>query len=302
MSEPLRIQQIRQFLIAAETGSFRAAASATFRSAAAVSTAMRDLERQIGSRLFEDGQRAKLTPIAQVLRPLFAELLGTHDRVVNDVKHLANAEAGSVSIAVVPFLAEEWLPNLLLEFLSAYPGVNVTVTDERSRQIQRLVAEGIVDIGICAYVFDDPGLRFHPIAVDTFGIGCSKTHSLARSRRPVTWKVLKGERLIANDAFETLHIQGLGDRVKNTKMSVSSRPSLMNCLRQNLGITVLPRLTKPEWAEDVCFVPLVQPRVTRQIGMMTRQGQTLLPVAVNMLAMTAKSLREYATHKGATAL
>ena len=60
MSDTFRIQQLRQFLIAAESGSFRAAASGTFRSAAAVSTAMRDLELQVGAPLFEKGQRARL--------------------------------------------------------------------------------------------------------------------------------------------------------------------------------------------------------------------------------------------------
>jgi DNA-binding transcriptional LysR family regulator len=236
-----------------------------------------------------------------MLLPLFAELLSTHDRVVHDVKQVANAEAGSISIAVVPFLAEEWFPTLLLEFLAVHPGINVTVCEEWPRQIHRLVAEGTVDIGICASVFDDPNLRFHPVAVDTFGIGCADTHPLARNGGAVTWKALNGERLIGNDSFATLKLHGLGDRVEKTVMWVSSRPSLMNLLRRNVGITLMPRLTKPEWAKGVAFVPLVQPRVTRQIGIMTRQGQTLLPAATNMLAMVAKSLRDYATRKGAAA-
>jgi DNA-binding transcriptional LysR family regulator len=56
LTEAFRIQQMRQFLIAAETGSFRAAASGTSRSAPAVSTAMHDLELQVGAPLFEKGE------------------------------------------------------------------------------------------------------------------------------------------------------------------------------------------------------------------------------------------------------
>lgn len=298
MLEPLRIQQIRQFLLAAEHGSFRAAAAATFRSAAAVSTAMKDLERQIGSPLFEDGQRATLTPLARVLRPLLAELLSTHDRVLSDARQMANAEAGSISIAIVPFLAEEWFPPVLMDFLSLHPGVTVKVTDERSWQIRNLVAEGAVDIGICARLIDDTKLNFQPIAVDTFGIGCAASHPFAR-RRAVTWRMLAGERLIANDAFETLNVYGLGERIGRPAMSISSRPSLMKCLRDGVGITVLPRLTKPEWAEGVTFVPLAQPKVTRQIGIMTRHGQTLLPIAGKLIALMAGSLEHYAERKGA---
>jgi DNA-binding transcriptional LysR family regulator len=57
MADPFRIQQVRQFLIAAESGSFRAAAAGTFRSSAAVSTAMHDLEVQVGAALFDVSAR-----------------------------------------------------------------------------------------------------------------------------------------------------------------------------------------------------------------------------------------------------
>ena len=159
MSDTFRIQQLRQFLIAAESGSFRAAASGTFRSAAAVSTAMRDLELQVGAPLFEKGQRARLTPLGEALSPMFAELLRMHDRVVSDVRQLAKAERGSLSVAVVPFLAEEWFPAILRGFLVSHPNIAIKVTDERSRHIRRLVAEGSADIGIAAKMVDDPNCR-----------------------------------------------------------------------------------------------------------------------------------------------
>ena len=133
MPEPLRIQQIRQFVITANTGSFRAAATGTFRSQAAVSAAMRDLERQIGARLFEQGRRARLTPLAQMLYPIF-KLLATHDRVLIDARQLAQAERGSISLAVVPVLAEEWLPTFLSEFVRDYPNVRIQARPTSARR------------------------------------------------------------------------------------------------------------------------------------------------------------------------
>lgn len=58
MPTPLKIQHLRQFLLAADHGSFRQAAQGTFRSQAAVSAAMQDLEQQLGAPLFEPGKRA----------------------------------------------------------------------------------------------------------------------------------------------------------------------------------------------------------------------------------------------------
>ncbi len=300
MSETYRIQQLRQFLIAAESGSFRAAASGTFRSAAAVSTAMRDLELQVGAPLFEKGQRARLTPLGETLTPLFAELLRTHDRVVSDVDQLAKAERGSLSVAVVPFLAEEWFPAVLRGFLVSHPDVAIKVTDERSRHIRRLVAEGAADIGIAAKLVDDPKLTFNPIAADAYGVACRFDHPIARRKAPLTWSQLTGEKLIGNDGFETLVGHGLGEWIENPVISVSSRTSMMDCVRQGVGITILPRLTKPTIAQDIVFVPLVKPKVTRLVGIITRRGQTLLPAARDMYDLVEAQLRLYAKAHGAT--
>ncbi|HEY4140383.1 MAG TPA: LysR family transcriptional regulator [Pseudolabrys sp.] len=300
MSDTFRIQRLRQFLIAAESGSFRAAASGTSRSAAAVSTAMRDLELQVGAPLFEKGHRARLTPLGETLTPLFAELLRRHDRVVNDVHQLAKAERGSLSVAVAPFLAEEWFPAILRRFLVSHPDIAIKVTDERSRHIRRLVAEGAADIGIATKVVDDPKLTFNPIAADTYGVACRCDHPIASRKTPLTWNQLTGERLIGNDGFETLIGHGLGEWIENPVISVSSRTSVMDCVRQGVGITILPRLTKPAVAEDIVFVPLVKPKVTRQVGILTRAGQTLLPAARDMYDLIEAELRVYAKTHGAT--
>jgi DNA-binding transcriptional LysR family regulator len=300
MAEPLRIQQIRQFVITANTGSFRAAATGTFRSQAAVSAAMRDLERQVGAQLFEKGRRARLTPLAQMLYPIFNELLTTHDRALTDARQLAQAERGSISLAVVPVLAEEWLPAFLSEFVRDYPELRIRATDQRSPQVRALVADGTVDMGIASHLADDPKLTFLPVAVDVFGVLCPPAHPLAHSRRPVRWSALRGERLIGNDSFEILRGSGLGEWIEDPAMVVTSRVSLMACVKAGLGVTVVPMLTKAEKALGLVFVPLTQPRITRTIGIVTRRGQTLLPSVAQLQVRVAQSLRAYARAQGAT--
>jgi DNA-binding transcriptional LysR family regulator len=262
MPEPLRIQQIRQFVITATTGSFRAAATGTFRSQAAVSAAMRDLERQVGAKLFEQGRRAKLTPVAQTLLPIFNELLNNHDRVLTDIRQVAQAERGSVSLAVVPVLAEEWLPTLLADLVRDHPNVRIRATDQRSPQVRALVADGTVDIGIAGRLADDPKLDFQPVATDPFGVLCYPGHPLAQR--------------------------------------LTSRVTLMACVKAELGITVVPMLTRAEKALGLVFIPLTAPRITRTLGIVTRRGQTMLPIIARIRERIFSSLRAYARGQGAT--
>ena len=300
MVEPLRIRQIRQFVITATAGSFRAAATGTFRSQAAVSAAMRDLERQVGAKLFEKGRRARLTPLAQTLLPIFNQLLITHDRVLSDARHLAQAERGSISLAVVPVLAEEWLPSFLTAFVREYPEIRVLATDQRSPQMRSMVADGLVDIGIAGVLSDDPKLEFQPAASDTFGVLCPANHPLTKRRGPLPWTALSGERVIGNDSMELLKGRGLGNWVDDPPLVVTSRAALMACVKAGLGVTVVPLLTRAEKALGLTFIPLTSPRISRTIGIVTRRGQTLLPTVGRMQTMMLDSLRAYASGHGAT--
>jgi DNA-binding transcriptional LysR family regulator len=297
MAEPFRIQQIRQFVITATTGSFRAAATGTFRSQAAVSAAMRDLERQVGGKLFETGRRAKLTALAQSLLPVFQDLLATHDRVAVDVRHLAQAERGAVSVAVVPFLADDWLSRMLIDFAEKHPDVRVLATDQRSHQVRALVADGSVDIGVAGMLNDDPKLSFQPIATDAFGILCAKDHPMAQAKR-APWSALHGVRLIGSDVFELLKGTGLGEWIENPAMVVTSRTALMGSVRANAGVTVLPALTGPHDMTGFTFIPLERPQITRTVGLITRRGQTLLPAAASMYELMLHSLADYCRSKG----
>jgi DNA-binding transcriptional LysR family regulator len=231
--------------------------------------------------LFEQGRRARLTPLAQMLLPIFNELLTTHDRTLNDARQLAQAERGSVSLAVVPVLAEEWLPLFLIDLVRDYPHLRVRATDNRSPLVRSLVADGTV-------------------AIDVFGILCSPSHRLASRRRAVPWSALRGERLIGNDTFELLKARGLSEWISDPEMVVTSRAALMACVKAELGITPVPMLTRAEKALGLVFMPLTQPRITRTIGIVTRRGQTLLPSVAQVQARILRSLAEYAREQGAT--
>jgi DNA-binding transcriptional LysR family regulator len=81
-------------------------------------------------------------------------------------------------------------------------------------------------------------------------------------------------------------------------MIVTSRPSLINCVRAKLGITLVPMLTRPIDMEGLAFVPLIRPRISRTIGIITRQNQTLLPAGAAMLDIMTRSLTQYTRRRG----
>jgi len=296
--DPFKIQHLRQFVAAVDSGSFLAAAQATFRSQAAVSAAMGDLERQVGAPLFEPGKRARPTPLGWSLLPLFRELLAIHDRVRLEANELAQARHGSVSLAVMPSLADEWLPDILDRYTRQFPQVRLRAIDMPSQAVRQLVLSGEVDIGIAGLLADEPRLDFLPIARDEFGIICPPSHRLAGRRKPVDWNELQGERLIANATFEALRHPDIPPWVATPGMTVTNRTSLIASVRSGLGITILPTLARPARRHKLAFVRLHRPVIARTVGLVTRPGQSLSPAARHMYELLVELMRELATDKG----
>lgn len=298
MLPTLKMQQVRQFAIAAKSGSFKDAATATFRSQAAVSIAMRELERAIGGELVERDRRGKFTPLAQAVLPLLQELLTLHDLVLARSRQLAMGEHGSLSIAVAPFLAERWLPDLIAEFAAAHPGVRIRTVEESSSRIQALVADGIVDIGVAGLLHGDAKLTARTVANDSYGVLCSPDHPLAH-KRSTPWSSLRGERIIGSDASEALLEAGRSPPLPIPELVVTSRAPLLACVRKNLGVAILPMLTRPGPTEGFAFVPLTRPSLSRTVAILTRNTETLLPAGQRLVTALAESLRLFALGHGA---
>lgn len=299
MPSPLKIAQLRQFLIAASRGSFRAAAVETHRSQAAITLAMQQLEEELGGTLFERGHQARLTPLGEAVLPMLGELVAVHDRVLGEVRQLASGEHGTLPLAVMPSLAEEWLPRVLRDFAAAQPGVRYRVADVSSPQVGPLVASGEAEIGVTGLIGEDPKLNRVPVAQDSFGVVCRPDHWIAQRGKALPWKAIANETLIANTTFHALQGHGLERWLDHPYMVIANRTSLIATVRGGLGITVLPTLARPAAELGLAFVPLTSPRVTRVIGIVTRAGRTLSPAAARMHAAMQSSLAEFALARGA---
>ncbi|MBS0321126.1 MAG: LysR family transcriptional regulator [Proteobacteria bacterium] len=294
----LKLPQVRQLVLAADGGSFRAAAEATFRSPAAVSIAMRELEVAIGGQLVERSGRGRLTPLAHALLPQLRELLALHDAVFAQARQLAQGYEGTLTVAVAPFLAEEWLPDVVARFAEEHPDVCVQTVEERSSHLCDLIGAGGVDIGVGGLLEDDPNLAIEPIAIDRYGVLCSSAHPLAR-RATATWHSLGREKLIGSDALQVLVDAGRAPPLPPPHLVITSRAPLLACVRRNLGVTIMPSMTRPVHDDGFAFVPLVRPTLARTVSIVTRRSRSLLPAGRTLVRLIAQSLREFARLRGA---
>lgn len=278
MSIELKIQPLRYVLAVWEEGSVQGAARKLHRSQPALSMAIRDLEERLGQPFFEKNHKAQPTPFGEYCLPRFRDLVKQHDRLADELLQVAGGHQGRVTLATVPSVASRLMPEFLAGFVSQYPDININLHDENAEFVCRLVASGEVDLGISSVWVEDERLSFSPLFEDKVGVVMRRDHPLA-NRKSLKWTELSRERFIANGTSRLLENTAAASLVENNDFFISNMISLLAMLEAGSGITTLPRLAFPIDSEKLCFIPLSEPRLVRQIGIIKPAHRSLSPPA-----------------------
>jgi len=145
----LSLDHLQAFVTAVEAGSFSAAARRLGKAQSAVSTAVANLEIDLGVQLFErSGKYPCLTEEGEVLlrdaRTILARCGDFQERAY---AFSENVDA-RIRIAVDEILPQRAFVDVLTRFAAAFPETELEVLYGTLKDIQTLVAEGRADLGL----------------------------------------------------------------------------------------------------------------------------------------------------------
>lgn len=122
----ISLRGLRTFCVAAERASFRDAADRLFITASAVSHQIKNLEEELGQKLFERTSRSlTLTEAGRSLLDDIKPLITRLDEIA--ARHRVSATRSSLSISVQPFFASEVFIPRLAEFTRDHPDIDIKV-------------------------------------------------------------------------------------------------------------------------------------------------------------------------------
>lgn len=285
MLPDLKIVQLRHFVWVHELQGFHAAAEKAHRTQPAISLSIRDLEGKLGQSLFEKrnarAARPELTPFGVQFMAYAKELIAHHDRVIKDMSLIAQHKSGHLRIASVPSIASRLLPDILTRFIGDATDLHVSLFDDSSEVVLAMVENQQVDFGIASLWEAESDIRFIPIWEDSIGVVCRNDHRLA-DEVELSWQQLRGERLIANGTSRLLADTAAEELVVDAQFYMSNMISLLAMLEAGMGITTLPRFAFPLEHSQLRFIPLSEPLVVRDIGIVCLANRSL-PVAAQAL-------------------
>ncbi|WP_423600046.1 LysR family transcriptional regulator [Roseateles sp. MS654] len=282
------------FRSAAELSNFRKAAEAVHISQPAFSRRIDKLEQALGVRLFErTTRRVTLTAVGREFARKIGVLLDDLDETLLAVRGVGTARMGEVSVSSVPSTVYYFLSQVIHRYRERYPKLRVKIFDASANEVLAAVARGESDFGLNFIGSSEPGIEFRPLLEERFVAACRRDHPLAR-RREVTWSQLADHDFIAvskSSGNRLLLDQALA-HVKDRPQPVYEAQhvtTLLGLVEAGLGVAAVPSIAMPGPDHPLLVsVPLVDPVVTRNIGLITRQGRRLSPEAQQLYDFVAE--------------
>ncbi|WP_127596073.1 LysR family transcriptional regulator [Nitratireductor alexandrii] len=269
----------------ARNGGLVPAAVQLNRSSSAVSLTLKQLEEEVGGRLFEGDRKSKLTPLGRFIVEETRPLLEHYDRIVQAIRHHADGAPGQLDIACVPSIAATIVPDAITATWKSRPGSRVEIRDMDSHSVTQAVLLGTVEIGLASAVGRRDELTFTPLLSDPLDVVCAQDDPLAKSARPVEWDEVRARPFLGNGSYTATPSSEL-DRINSDRiMYIANVISIQAAVRAHIGITILPRMMRNSAMTGVAFVPLADASARRTVHAICRKGHRLSPIGERFLSL-----------------
>ena len=297
MASPMNVtlRQLRAFLAVAAEGHFTRAADKLDVSQSTISTLIRELETNLGLRLFDRHTRAlRLTQAGEEIVPLARKSLSDLDHALENLSQLKTLTRGRVAIAASSLQAALILPRLIRSFAKEHPGIAVTVYDVPQPEVLELVRAGEADFGIGTESGSRHDLSAQVIGSDTFIAVLPPGHPLAK-KAELTWRDLAPVPIIGsrpgNPLREQLDQALAREGLTLTRSHEVSLPlTIVGMVEAGMGIAVMTTtVSKLAASFGLTVKKVVRPVISREVSLLFHADRSLSPAAQQFRAMLVRS-------------
>ncbi len=288
----MELHQLRYFLAVAQTGSFTAAARVCYVSQPSLSAQIAKLEDELGGQLIDrTRQGARLTERGNLFRPRAAEVLRQLESARIEVAQLDGLARGSVTLGCMPTTGAYVLPPLLNAFRKAHPHVSISLREESSPQLARLLREGDAELAILDEAGLGSGLRSEMLFDEPLLVAVPKQHKFA-SRKRMALRSLANEPLIlmkSGHGFRKIVLDALARAGVEAHVAYESAEieTVQALVGAGLGLSLVPRVVK---RPGLAYVEILPPTPSRTLHIAWREESVLSPAAAAMRNLAVKIL------------
>lgn len=287
----ITLRQLEAFIAVAETHNFTRASEKLRTAQPMVSGLIRELEGELGFRLFDRStRRVDLTEAAEEFLQDAQRLTGDLEAAFRRARDVGLRRRGRITVGAPPLLAASLLPQVIQAFAQSSPGVAVTLVDRSVSVIHQMLREGELNLAVGTFRQSEEGIARIPLISYLFALLCRSDHPLAANMRP-RWSDLAGVPLIAlrrgNGIREQLErgYAAAGLSVEPA-FELDQLTTVISMVDAGFGVTVLPLYALTALPKQSLVArPLIDPPVMREIDVAHRDDRSLSPAAADFIRL-----------------
>lgn len=271
----MTIQQLKYIVALDEYRHFARAAEACMVTQPGLTIQLKNLEEEIGIKLF-DRSKTPLKPTAAGEEILLRarKLLREADAIRDYVVHKKNDLEGKVVLGVISTLAPYLIPQFISRVTEVLPDMEFVIKEGGTGELMHWLEAGSIDVALMATPTGNGALREYPVFSEPFVAYLNKGHAMADAGFYTLRLQDKPELLLLENEYcynaQLLDICGLksGGFTNNRFMyEINSIETLKNLVRAGLGFALVPQLSVLNEPGDSLYKPFEEPVPVREISL-----------------------------------
>ena len=285
----MEIRQLRYFLDIARTEHLTQSAQNLFVTQSTLSHGLRQLEDELGVKLFDRlGRGLKLSQAGAAFRTYAGRALQEIEAGRMALTEMAGLQSGTLTVGVIPTFLNTLVPATVAAFSAKYPKVRVVVRDLRADPIEELLMAGQLDVGIAFHPTQREEIETEPLFDERMLLVVGASHPLAH-RKSLPMKALAdvslalltrsfATRRLIDDSFSKARV------APSIRVEMESVESLLAVCRPGVLATIVPERAAQQ-AAGLHSIALVSPQPVRRAGVLWRKGASRSPAAREFVAL-----------------
>lgn len=287
----MEFRQLAYFVEVARLNNLTRAAERLKVAQPALSQQIRNLERELGVRLFNRSARGvALTEAGKIFFIGAEKTLAEAERAKDSAKGFNNQLSGKVTVGALESVVQTRLPRMLATFGIEYPGIKVFIRENTTRSLLEALKKGELDLAI-AHEWDDKyfpqledsnppsGICAKSLYNDELVLAVAKGHPLEK-HKAISIRELREESFVSFKEGSRLRSLVYAACIREGFEPIityeCASPRIL--VAEGLGISILPRLMAETPGPSISIIPLDLP-LSRSVAIFSFEGRYLSPAA-----------------------
>jgi DNA-binding transcriptional LysR family regulator len=282
MKSILDSRQLLAFTMLARRGSFTLAAKDLFLTQSAVSHAIKALEEEVGTRLFDrTGKRARLTQCGEQFLRHAEKILHEMELARAGLEHMSNWGHSRLRVGASTTACQHILPTVLREFRQSFPKCVIRIEPGDHLHQLELLRTNQIDLSIMLEPTAQTDLTFLPLFSDELCFVVAPLHPWAKAGR-ASREGIAGETLILYNknsfTFRMVNDYFRDEKILLTNIiELGSMEAIKELVKIGLGAGVLaPWIARAELESgSLVSLPMGPKKLCRRWGISHLKGRRL---------------------------